>query len=47
MVVGVVDVVLVELLLVVVVVDDVVVVVPKVGKVVVGTGTIFGQYFEG
>lgn len=47
MVVGVVDVVLVELLLVVVVVDDVVVVAPKVGKVVVGTGATFGQYFEG
>ena len=47
MVTGVVDVVLVELLLVVVVVDDVVVVAPKVGKVVDGTGTLFGQYFEG
>ena len=46
MVAGVVDVVLVELLLVVVV-DDVVVVAPKVGKVVVGTDTLFGQYFEG
>ena len=46
-VVDVVDVVLVVLLLLVVVLEVVVVVAPNVGNVVVGTDTLFGQYFDG